>query len=84
MLRLLHRSQLVYERTRVPGGKGASLFFMIPLERWNVERKSLSAGKREVPLVGPTSSLTPNRLVEVGTKCYVPPTLKKSGTSGKW
>jgi hypothetical protein len=26
----------------VPGGKGASLFFMIPLERWNVER----SGKR--------------------------------------
>jgi hypothetical protein len=33
--------------TRVPGGKGASLFYMIPLERWNVERKSLPAVKEK-------------------------------------
>ena len=26
----------------VPGRKGASLFFMIPLERWNVEREFTS------------------------------------------
>jgi hypothetical protein len=25
--------------TQVPWGKDASLFYMIPLERWNVERK---------------------------------------------
>ena len=35
--------------TRVPGGKGASLFYMIPLERWNVERSVTFCGKREVP-----------------------------------
>jgi hypothetical protein len=29
----------------VPGRKGASLFYMITLERWNVERKVTSAVK---------------------------------------
>jgi len=34
-----------YSWTRVPGEKGASLFNMIPLERWNVERRGTSCGK---------------------------------------
>ena len=32
-------------RTRVPDKKGASLFLMIPLERWNVERSCHFRGK---------------------------------------
>ena len=43
----------------VPGRKGASLFYMIPLERWNVERKVTFCGKREVPDDSSTSSRTP-------------------------
>jgi hypothetical protein len=51
--------------TRVPG-KGASLLYMIPLERWNVERSVTSCGKRDVPLWITSSSLTYKRLVEDG------------------
>ncbi len=32
---------------RVPGRKGASLFYMIPLERWNVERMFAFSAKTE-------------------------------------
>ena len=44
--------------------KGANLFNMIPLERWNVERSVSSCGKREVLDVSSTSSRTPNSLLE--------------------
>jgi hypothetical protein len=42
----------------VPGNKGASLYYMIPLERWNVERSSVLAVKEESashlrPPIGP-------------------------------
>jgi hypothetical protein len=50
---------------------------MIPLERWNVERKVTSCGKREVLLWITSSSRASKRLVDNGGKFYVPPMLAR-------
>ena len=62
VLQTRRETRLACSRTRVPGIKGASLLYMIPLERWNVERSVAFCGKREVTDVSSTSSLLSNRL----------------------
>jgi hypothetical protein len=53
--------------------KGASLFTMIPLERWNVERRDTDSRKSEKRKAGTASSRSPIRQLEHGGDDYVPP-----------